>query len=328
MKPFCRLTTEAFIVTIICEVMSITSAEAQSMKPAITLSEIVKAIAESNINNLLEQGPGWAQWSAKGHAWTNIVATSSNPNSPMANLLTAMKGSEPLAVLLTPENKGYYRYFQGGAELLGDWKISARATLNNGRVDRVDMWNRNGQKLIIGSFNGLAAPQFIATPLSPNQVAVLLLDDSGTNFSTTLIYDMNRRTYLLASNFSLNPKNLSYILASTKNKQWIEYAFSQENNQLTAIATHDSLPGVLKRAVFDLTDDGIADIFVQAQGDSFRVKRMSGRQPLAVLNPSEHAKTLIEAATTTALLWSQARQQFYSFQALGYTFPLIKTLPR
>ena len=178
-----------------------------------------------------------------------------------ADIITALKDSLPIAVLTGRTEINTYQYLRSGPALNNGWWVEAIANNNDGIVDRVVFWNKDTKKIIVGNQHKSSNPEFIATKNSNNVLGALIFSTGSLlEFKAILLYDLCSKSIFAAGNYALDKNQLLSIFAKTENDRWIEYAFSLRGHKISAVALHDTLPGVFSKCMFDLSGDGTTEI--------------------------------------------------------------------
>jgi len=295
-----------------------------------TLSEAVAFMTQPTRNDVLGNGAGWSVWKSETVLWKYVVATAPDSNAKTANLLAAMKDGKPVSMLASAQNGKRYRYFKGRLVSLGNINITAWATQESGRVDRVMIRTTDGKQTISGDLDDNGSPNYCATPIEGTRWAVLIFDKATFKPHATLIYDAARADYVAASDYALEISDMHNAYLRSDDGNWVEYVFDGKQGKTTAVAVHGSKPGLLKQAVFDVTGDGFADAFVQKdeKKNSFQVESPKRKVAMETLNASNVAETMLAIASEATARWNESWRLMQASEAMGYLLPEVLILPK
>lgn len=313
--------------------MAMTTGFAQSRSNASnqpkTLSEAVAVMTQPTRKDILGNGAGWSVWKSETFLWKYVVATAPDSNAKMANLLAAMKDGKPVAMLASAKNGKRYRFFKGSLIPLGNLNVTVWATQEGGRADRVIIRTSTGQQINAGDLDNNGTPDYCATLVEGTRWAVLLFDKATFKPRATLIYDVALADYVAASDYALKTSDIRSAYLRSKEGKWVEYVFGGTKGKISAVALHGKVPGILQNALFDVTGDGVADVFLQKddKNNSFQVESPKRKVTMETLNASNVAETMVSVASKATTRWNESWKLIRASEALGYVFPEVLSLP-
>jgi hypothetical protein len=294
-----------------------------------TLSQAISRISQPSSRETILKWKGGRSWTTDDLPWKRVIAVSQNENSELAYLYTALEDSTPVALLEVQGESKYYGHFKANPRIFGGWWVEVTSSKNDGFVDRVTLWKKQGNQFAVFNNTRGKVPQFVAMRVSKDLIEILPFNDSATTFQANVIYNTRTHTVMAMSNYTLEATDLSDIYVRNDQDEWIEYAYSPATHNLSAIGLHGKSPGKLKRCLLDLTGEGKADIQFgySPHRDSLLFYSTLKENIFNKLNIDTLKETLIEGARIVTTRWNEARSLFYSINALGYQFPEVKPLP-
>ena len=298
-----------------------------NMENVFAIEKVVELMLDTNYIVSTKKIKGGIEWNTSSTPWNQVLFISSDTSSTEVDLICTLSDTVARVVLTRKEKGSHYQLFKAGPGLFNDWWLESTSGNNNGIINNVCLWKNREEKVVVGNLSGGRTPEYIAKNISDNLVSFAFFSDSSlNNFGLNVLYDKSLNSIVATSDYSLSNEEYSSTFIRASNNEWMEYVYN--NNQITAIAVHDTVPGLMKKCMLDINEDGIPDINfgLSASGDSLLIYSRE-EFDLNDLEPEMLTTLFVEANNSLGRHWEEIRDVLKSSNALGYRLPRIQKLP-
>ncbi|MFH2048335.1 MAG: hypothetical protein ABIJ12_02725, partial [bacterium] len=260
--------------------------------------------------------------------WNNHVFSEENASNGMANAIMGFRDTVLTAILSTNEGADHYTHFRGNIWNANYWYLIASADVE-GYVSKIEFQNTKREKFIAGDINDNHKVDYFGMPIDTIYWGILFKDSNESKFETIAIFNANVNEYVAFGPLLKESLLKSQTFIRNNLGNWTEYIYDVESGKLVTVGIHDSIPGNLTYALYDITLDGTADAIIQVSenGDNYEIGNAS--DSISLTSFESHSLSNLLNSTSKICLenWDQMKDVIDGFEAIGNRLPKVIKMP-
>lgn len=275
-------------------------------------------------------GSGCVSWEPNNLQEIKIIACEVDTAGDLARNILAFNDSGPIAALAAGIDDIKYKFFKGVIKRKSRFLATAWSNRSDYRINHFAMEMPDGRIDFAIDQNGNGETDFFITQSSESELVILVLDENKESSGSTILYDINHSCPVAMAFYSETESEIRDLFVRQDEDCWVEYILADNKNKSQGIALHDSIPGIMRGALFDLDGDSIAKVLLSQSeftSDSLVTFPFEKNISQSIEEGYSLARLVIPKIQMAGNRWKECSETVIDFGILGKTLPNIYSLP-